>query len=327
MNKIERYALFRKIYKHIKKFDTIVIARHKGPDPDALGSQFALRELIINKFPKENVYAVGNNANRFKFMGSLDKIEEIDYEKALLIVLDTPDKRRIDIDDFDKYKHFIKIDHHPVIDEYADIELIDDNASSTCQLILEFIFNNKLKLNNNIASNIFLGIVSDTGRFMHAYTTKETFNLVTKLINKTNLNFTSLYEPLYMRPLSEVRFQGYIYENMEITENGVLYIEITDDILKEYNVDTASAGNIISELKCIDEVLVWIFLTEDKKNNMIRANIRSRGPIINEIASNFGGGGHKFASGVRLDSWDKAKNLIDDLDKLTYNYTKTNSDN
>ncbi len=320
MNKIERYILFRKIYKYIKKFNTIVIARHRGPDPDALGSQLALRELIINKFTKKHVYAVGGYATRFRFMGALDKIEDIDYDDTLLIVLDTPDKKRVDIDNLDNYKNIIKIDHHPVIDSYADIEFIDDDASSTCQLILEFWFSNRLNINNNIAIKLLLEIVSDTGRFMHSYTSRETLNLVTKLINKTNLNFTSLYEPLYMRPLSEVRFQGYIYENIEVTDNGVAYIEITDDILKEYDVDSASAGNIISELKCINEIIVWIFLTEDKKNDIIRANIRSRGPAINEIASKYGGGGHKFASGVRLDNWENASLLVEDLDKLVSDY-------
>lgn len=320
MNKIQRYLLFRKIYKYIKKFDTIVIARHKGPDPDALGSQLALRDLILNKYPKKCVYAVGSYATRFKFMGTLDKVEDVDYDNTLLIVLDTPDKKRVDIDKLDNYKNIIKIDHHPVIDVYATVELIDDNSSSTCQLILEFCFMNHLKINKNIASNLFLGIVSDTGRFMHDYTNLDTFKLVTRLISEINLDFTSFYEPLYMRPLSEVRFQGYIYENMEVTDNGVAYIEITDEILKEYNVDVASAGNIISELKCINEIMVWIFLTEDKKNNMIRANIRSRGPVVNEIASKYGGGGHKFASGVRLDSWEDASKLVEELDELAFNY-------
>ena len=156
---------------------------------------------------------------------------------------------------------------------------------------------------------------------MHDYTTKKIFKLVTKLLYKTNIDFTSLYSSLYIRPISEVRFQGFIFENIELTDNGVGYIKITDDILKEYGVDTASAGNIISELNFINEIKVWIFLTEDKKNNQIRANIRSRGPVINEIASKYGGGGHKYASGARLSDWDKADLLINDLDeKCIENY-------
>ena len=61
------FNIYRKIYWEIRKYPTIVIARHIGADPDALGSQFALRELIKNKFSKKDVYAVGNPSSRFKF--------------------------------------------------------------------------------------------------------------------------------------------------------------------------------------------------------------------------------------------------------------------
>ena len=69
-----------------------------------------------------------------------------------------------------------------------------------------------------------------------------------------------------------------------------------------------------------DKMPAWIFLTEDKKSNLIRANIRSRGPIINEIAAVYGGGGHKFASGARLKCWTDADNLIKDLDEIASTY-------
>ena len=309
--------IYRRIYKEIKKYPNIVIARHIGADPDALGSQFALRELIKNKFPNKQVYAIGNPSSRFKFMGILDKVEEIDKSNTLLIVLDTPDIKRIDSVHLDDYEHIIKIDHHPFVDKFGDIELIDDSASSTCQLIIEFLIKNRLRFDDSVAKNLYLGVISDTGRFMHNYTSKRTFELITILLEKSNIDFTSLYEPLYMRPLAEVRFQGYILENMTVTDNG---IKITEAMLKEFGVDSASAGNIISDLKCVSEILVWLFLTEDKKSNLIRANIRSRGPIINEIASIYGGGGHKFASGARLTSWSQADNLIKDLDDSSEKY-------
>lgn len=315
--------IYRKIYRQIKKYNTIVIARHIGADPDAFGSQFALRELINKKFPRKTVYAIGGSSNRFKFMGSLDKIsDDLAYDNTLLIVLDTPDIKRIDGVDLSKYKHIIKIDHHPRVDDYADIEVVDEGASSTCQLILEFIFANWLTIDEDIAKNLYMGIVSDTGRFMHNYTSQRTFELVNRMLKKTKLDFTSLYEPLYMRPLSEIRFEGYIYENMEVTDSGMAYVYLSDDLLRKYGVDSASAGNIISDLKFVDEIVVWVFFSEDKKNNVIRANIRSRGPYVNNIASIYGGGGHKLASGARLVSWDQAKNLVSDLDDLVKNYNK-----
>ena len=313
--------LFKDILKQIKKYNTIVIARHIGADPDALGSQFALKELIQNNFKEKKVYAIGSIASRFRFMGNLEKPEDIDLSEALLIVLDTPDKKRIEgVDNLEDYKEVIKIDHHPFVEKYANIEYIEENASSTSQLIFKFALESKLKISNKIAENIYIGIVGDTDRFLHDYTSNETISLVSKLLDMTNIEFTKLYEPLYSRPLSEIKFQGYIYQNLILTENNVAYIKITDDIMKKFEVDSAAAGNMINDLKFVNEILIWVFFSEDTKMKLIKANIRSRGPIINEVAGKYGGGGHKYASGARLTNWQDAENLIKDLDEIAKEY-------
>ena len=78
--------LYKEIYRTIKKYDTIVIARHVGADPDALASEIALRDIIINTFPNKKVYAVGYPASKFKFLGILDKFSEELYNNSLLIL-------------------------------------------------------------------------------------------------------------------------------------------------------------------------------------------------------------------------------------------------
>ena len=186
--------LYKQIKKEIKRYKDIVIVRHIGADPDALGSQFALKELIKLNFNDKNVYVLGNATSRFKYMGSLDKDESLDYSKCLLIVLDTPDVKRIDINaDISKFASIVKIDHHPFVEKYANIELYDENASSTSQLILEFILANKLKINDMIARYLYTGIVSDTDRFLHDYTSKRTFELVNYLLSNSNIKFTELF--------------------------------------------------------------------------------------------------------------------------------------
>ena len=175
--------IYKQIFKVIKKYDTIVIARHIGADPDALGSQFALKEIILKTFPNKKVYAVGNPASRFKFFGNNEKIDNIDTTKGLLIVLDTPDIKRIDGVSLNNFEYVIKMDHHPIIDKYANIELIDEDSCSTSQLILEFIFNNKIEINKEIGEKLYLGIVGDTDRFLHDYTSSKTFSLVTRLLD------------------------------------------------------------------------------------------------------------------------------------------------
>lgn len=311
---------FKQIYKMIKKYDTIVIARHVGADPDALGSQLGLKDAIKATFPNKNVYAVGYPASKFKYLGNIDRFVEDMYHNSLLIVTDTPDMKRVDGVDPSKFECSIKIDHHPFIETFCTIEHIDDSASSASQLIMELIFNTKLKMTKEVAERLYIGLVSDTNRFLFSYTTPKTFDLVARLIHEANLDIASLYEKLYIRPIREVRFEGYIANNFEITPNGLGFIKLDDEILTEYGVDSATAGNMVNNFNYIDEILVWVVFSNDKANGNIRGSIRSRGPVINTTASLFGGGGHMFASGVRLKDMDEVDKLIAALDAVCKNY-------
>ena len=114
-------------------------------------------------------------------------------------------------------------------------------------------------MNKNIASKIYLGIVSDTNRFMFNNSTGKTFLSVARMIDEYHLEIDSLYEPLYLRPLNEVRLEGFIGLNLSITENGVAYIKLTKEILENFKVDAAAPGNMINNFNYIDEVLIGHF--------------------------------------------------------------------
>ena len=313
--------IYKSIYSEIKKYKKIYIARHIGPDPDAFGSQMALKESIKLTFPSKEVYAVGTTVSRFKYFGKVDKVNNYDYDTSLLIVVDTPDNKRVDIDNFLSFKNVVKIDHHPKVDTFGKVELIDDTASSASELVLEIINNTKLKINDNIASNLFIGIVSDTNRFLFS-TSDKTFSLVSNLIHKNKLDIDKLYKQVYSKPLSEIRLMGYIASSLKVDKNGFAYIELDEDIINSFGADISSASNMINDFNNINEVMVWVFVSHDSKNNLYRVNIRSRGPVINEIASKYHGGGHKFASGVRTESHEDIENLINDLKKLCKEYSE-----
>lgn len=314
--------MFRQIYKIIKKYDTIVIARHVGVDPDAMASQIALRDAIKLTFPNKKVAAVGTGTSRFSYIGRLDKLEE--YNDALLIVVDTPDKKRIDFVNVEDFSYVIKIDHHPFIESYADIEYIEENASSASEIIMELILNTRLQCDKDIAEVLYYGLVSDSNRFLFSSSTFKTFGLVANYLEKYNFDITKIYQNMYLRPLNEVRLEGYIAQNMIITDNGVSYIDITDDIQNKFKVDSAAAGNMVNNFNFIQEILVWVTITEDVKNGQIRISIRSRGPEINKVAEKHNGGGHKFASGVRVETFEEAHAIINELDQVCLEYIKIN---
>lgn len=314
--------MFKQIYKVIKKYDTIVIARHVGVDPDAMASQLALRDSIRLTFPNKKVFAIGTGTSRFSYIGKLDKLEEV--QDALLIVVDTPDQKRIDSADLDQFSYVIKIDHHPFIEKFADLEYIEEESSSAAQIIMELLLNTKLQCNQDIAMTLYYGLISDSNRFLFSSSTSKTFKLVSTYLEKYPFDITEIYQNMYLRPLNEVRLEGYISQNMIVTDHGVSYIDITDDIQNKFKVDTAAAGNMVNHFNYIQEILVWVTITEDVKNGQIRISIRSRGPEINKIAEKYHGGGHKFASGVKVQTFEEAHLIISDLDQACLEYIQAN---
>ena len=314
--------IFKQIYKKIKKYNKIVIARHVGADPDALGSTLGLKEAILNTFPNKQVYVVGAPAARHKYIGELDKFTNDLYENSLLIVLDTPDIKRIDGIDATKFEYKIKIDHHPFIEKYADIELIDDKSSSASQLVMELIYNTNLIPNKSCAEKLYIGLVGDTNRFLYYYTTPKTFDLVSYIIKRTDIDFTKLYENMYLRSLHDLKFQSYIINNLTLTDNGFGYIKLDENILDEYGVDAATASNMVNNLNFVEDMYSWAIFAFDKSLGCIRGSIRSRGPIVNNIASRYNGGGHIYASGVRINEFETVDLLINDLDAACLEYKK-----
>lgn len=304
--------MYNEIVDKIKEYDNIVITRHVGVDPDALCSQLALRDSIKLTYPEKKVLAIGTGSQKFAHFGRLDKYEKLD--NALLIVCDTPDKKRVDTAVLDDYSYIIKIDHHPFIESFGGLEVIEDDKTSSCEIIMKIIEDTELKCSKEIAELLYMGLVSDSNRFLFNSATSNTFQRVANYLRDYDFDLSSIYNKLYLRPLSEVRLEGYISLNMKVTENKLGYVIITNDVINEYGVDSASAGNMVNDFNYIKEILVWATITEDVKNNQYRISIRSRGPEINKIAERHNGGGHKMASGVKCKSLDEALSVMRDLD-------------
>ena len=310
--------MYKELIEKIKEYNTIVIARHIGVDPDALCSQLALRDAIQLTYPEKKVLAVGTGSQRFLSIGKLDRLEKV--ENALLIVCDTPDQKRIDSINFEDYSFSIKIDHHPFIQEFCNLEYIEDTATSTCEIIMKILEETELQCNSSIAELLYIGLVSDSNRFLFSSCTSDTFKRIASYIEKYPFNLEKAYEKLYFRPLNEVRLEGYIALNMKTTENGLGYVMIKDDVISSLGVDSASAGNMINNFNYIKEVIVWVTISEDIKNNQFRLSIRSRGPEINRLLEKYNGGGHKYAAGARVKKEEEAMQIIEDMDQELAKY-------
>lgn len=311
----------RQIIDTIEQYDTIIIHRHIRPDPDAYGSQMGLKKLLEANYPKKKVFAVGVHDEPLSYLGAPDQVDDGIYESALVIVTDTANTARIDDERYNKGEKLIKIDHHPNDEPYGDIVWVDTNASSCSEMIYELFEEGKVYknwvLSDESARFLFAGIVGDTGRFLFLSTTQRTFEIAGKLIGyqfDRNQIFNGMYE---MKP-NLLQLQGYLYQNIVVDENGAAYIKLTKEIMNQFHVTTSESSVLVGSLSNIKGVVAWVIFVEE--DHEIRVRLRSKGPIINELAKKYHGGGHPLASGATAYSWEEADRIIADLKEICKAY-------
>lgn len=305
--------MIAKIIQHILENDTIIIHRHIRPDPDALGSQHGLATMIRESFPEKKVYTVGEEDWRLQFIGCSDEISDDVYQNALVLVLDTANRERISDGRYTLGKMVIKIDHHPTIDEYAQINWVDASFAATSEMVYTFYTEAKshgFVLSKNSAEKIFAGIIGDTGRFLFPSTTDRTFQTATGLL-ETGMETTPIYNQLYETDASMLRLNGYIMQNFERASEGVLVVKLTKEVLSQFGLEPLDASNSTNEIGNLRGVKAWITFIEEQ--DRIRVRLRSKGPIVNELAAKYKGGGHKLASGATIDSWETAQEMVEQL--------------
>jgi phosphoesterase RecJ-like protein len=309
----------KQIMDIIKTYETIIIHRHVRPDPDALGSQAGLKALIKETYPDKKVYSVGEEDPAFTFLTKMDEIEDNVYENALVIVCDTANTERISDERYRLGDKLIKIDHHPNIDIFGDIYHVDTEASSTSEIIYELYKESELQMNGEAARLLYAGIVGDTGRFLFPSTTNKTFLYAAELVTYP-FDRTALYNGLYRISDNIARLRGYILQTYKLNPHGSCSVRLTQHILDEYHVTSLETGQLISVLGDIDGIIAPTFFIEE--NDVIRVRLRSKGPVINEIAEKYNGGGHPLASGATVYSWEEADLLMQDIEEACRNYRK-----
>ncbi|GAA0288298.1 phosphoesterase RecJ-like protein [Gracilibacillus halotolerans] len=309
----------QQILDKIKEYNQIIIHRHVRPDPDAYGSQNALAEIIKESFPEKKVAVVGEEEEYLHFLAKMDTIPDTIFEDALVIVCDTANQERISDTRYVKGKELIKIDHHPVVDAYGDIQWVDTDASSTSEMIYQFYEDNKeqLVMNNRAAKLIYCGIVGDTGRFLFPSTTNRTFEYAAELV-KYSFDRTEMYQEMYKTTIDIARLRGYILQNVHISRKGVSHVKITKALLEEFHLQPNETSAVVGVLGDIEGINVWgIFVEED---DCIRVRLRSKGPVINTVAAKFEGGGHPLAAGAKIYNWDQMEEVLTELENASDEY-------
>ena len=318
----------QQILDKIESYNTIIVSRHIRPDGDAIGSTKGLVKILRDTYPEKKIYLVNEDfSNYLSFLGGEDTVSEEVYDGALQIVIDTGTKDRISNSNFKKAKEIIKIDHHIEADPYGDINWVEDFRSAACEMIADFYitFKDRLKMSPEAATYIYLGMVTDSGRFRFEGVTGETMRLAGALLD-CGVNTEMLFANLYVDEFETLKLKSYVYDNIQLTKNGVAYIYMSEDVQKQFNLSLEDASNVVSELSNIRGSLIWIAFIYNKSKNNIRVRLRSRFLGINDLAKEYHGGGHNMAAGATVYSEDEMQELIEDADKLLGEYKATHGD-
>lgn len=308
------------IYTKINDFDKIIIAVHKRPDGDCLGSAYGLKDIINTTWPKKTVLVAAEPVSYLSFLGKADEIADKDFNGALVISIDTAARNRIYDQRFDRGDFLIKMDHHIPVEDFGDIDYVDVGRPS-CTLIIMDLFNEfseKLKMSKVGARALYTGTLTDTGRFKYSGVDGDTFRSVAKLYDN-GLESKEIYKHLDVRTDELTKYKGYFLQHYKKTPNGVAYINILPKHIKKFKVSLSEATSLVNELGYFDDCPIWILFAE-YEGKIVRARMRSKGPAIDKLANKYDGGGHRLACGANLGTWKRAKLLLAEADLLAKQY-------
>lgn len=321
-----QYEIMKKILEKIKEYNKIIIFRHFRPDGDAIGSTMGLREILRATYPEKTVLVLNEDMSDYlAFLGGEDTpISDEEYADALAIVIDTGTADRASNKRFSLCREVVKIDHHIDDKPYGDISWVEDFRSSSCEMIVKFYdtFREELKITKEAARYLYCGMVTDSGRFRFRSVSGDTLRLAGILLD-VGVDIDTLYAQLYLKDFDSLKLESYVYEKMQMTENGVAYIYVDREMQERFGLTQEEASAVVSHLENIRGSLIWIAFIDNKEGS-IRVRLRSRFVTVNELANRYHGGGHDCASGATCYSREEMQALIADADTLLGTYKREN---
>ena len=318
------------ILNKIKEYDRIMLFRHIRMDGDCVGATKGFKEILKLSFPEKEILLVDDQHSDFlAFLGPDDaSVADSVYESALAIVLDTGTADRVYNQKFKLCKEIVKIDHHIPVDNYGTYTWVEEEKSSCCEMIAEFYhtFRDELKINVTAATYLYTGMVTDSGRFRFRSVTGDTMRYAGMLLD-LGIDTDTLYAHLYLQEFEYLKFESYVYDKMQITENGVAYIFVDKEMREKFNLTQEAASGSVSFLEGIKASIIWMaFIENSDPEKTIRVRSRSRFVHVDKLANKYSGGGHACASGATVHSAEEMAALIADADALIKEYKETHED-
>lgn len=301
------------LIEELRQYDHIVMTGHIHPDGDCLGSSLGLYH-ILRQHQLKPVLTLESLNSEFDFLPGWSDIllysefeqRKIELGKYCMIVLDSGDITRFEplAKVFEQAEYTYNVDHHISNTEFADCNIVDAKASSTAELIgtlCQFEQGGNPYLNEQVATCLYTGILTDTGLFRHDCTTARTHQVAATLID-TGIDFTDIVDRLfYKKSLANLRSLQLGLEHLEYdSELGLIMTQISLSDSRQHGIEKKDTESVVQLISQSEDAKIACFLLE-MEPQVYKASFRSNSQISAlEIAKRFGGGGHLKAAGCTI---------------------------
>jgi phosphoesterase RecJ-like protein len=292
--------------------DRVLVASHENPDGDAIGSMSAAALALRGAGKQVRLYLHADSPipHEYGFL-NLEGVERtLDHGASAgwtLLALDCGNEARLGPDHVEMRAGFdrvIDVDHHHDNSRFGDVNYVDGSASSTAEILARVFDGLGVEITPAIAEALYVGLVTDTGRFQYRTTSPAALRLAARLV-EAGADVHRIFELVFeTQPMDKKRLLGRVLEHMQPYHGGRLLLSyVTRDDLTLVSGDEATTEGLIDDLREVEGVQVAALIREqiplpDGTITPNRVSLRSRGSIdVSRIARASGGGGHKQAAG------------------------------
>lgn len=297
-----------RLHDKLNQVATVCILSHVHPDGDSLGSLLGLAALIEKNYQCRVDRVLSDSVPaRYSFMDTSKAKHYKDYPRKfydLCILVDSSDPTRLGKAKayMNRSEFIVNIDHHRSNQGFGQINMVEADCSSTGELIYQIAEELSWTLTDEIASNLYVAIATDTGSFQYSNTSKDTHTAVAELL-KFDFPIDFVRERLFQsEPLNKSLLFIALIQTIQFARNGAIGgCSVSLKNLEAFEASYEDLDGVVEFIRNIDTIKIS-YLIKEVGPNEYRASLRSKPPVrVDEIAHQFEGGGHKYAAGLSFD--------------------------
>jgi phosphoesterase RecJ-like protein len=309
--------MINKIIEIINSCETFLITAHVRPDGDAVGSELALYHVLRDMGKEVVIYNQDRTPDVYTFLPASDVIiNDLDSVEIFdaAFVLDCSDIERVgdEAERIISIKKIVNIDHHVLNSGFSEISLVDSGASSAGEILYRIIDKLSVPITEDIATNLYTAILTDTGAFCYSNTGSSTFSMAAKLVEAgadPRWIAVNVYET---KPMAQIQLMKEALKTLEIhpdIKTGSIYV--SQKMLKDAEALPEHTEGLVDMIRAIKGIEVALIFQETSGGNY-RISLRSKGKInVEKVAREFGGGGHVNAAACSFEGdIQSAKNKL-----------------